>query len=184
MANQHKSAFLTKLPVEIRLHIYKLVFGDKVIAFTFGGGPNIRHCLCPEKGRKFHWICWESSDSNTTWCQCDTHENPEPVARLPLLLTCWQIYFESVDTLLSHSTVPIQIMGGPYLFCILPDIKSALTPRSFNAIRSLEISFLHPYIGSSDAGQVLNDEWFSGWVGVWGVIGEMKGLPMFVYRPG
>ncbi|KAL4913972.1 hypothetical protein BDW62DRAFT_191382 [Aspergillus aurantiobrunneus] len=173
MISQLKSAFLAKLPIEIRYHIYELVFGDKIIAFTPGAGSEIRHCLCPTKGEKFHWFSWQLDDC-TSWCYCITHDRETISSRIPLLLTCRQIYSEAITLLWSHNPIHIQMMGGPLHFRILSDIQAALAPRDFHAIRSLEISLIHPNI--SRWAQVLDEEWFSGWNGVWGVIKAIKGL--------
>jgi hypothetical protein len=59
-------------------------------------------------------------------------------------------------------------------FRILSDLKSVLSPRSFNAIRSLEISFLHACLDRRI--QKLDEEWFYQWTGMWDVIKLAKGL--------
>jgi hypothetical protein len=59
-------------------------------------------------------------------------------------------------------------------FRILSDLKSALSPRSFNAIRSLEISFLHACLDRRI--QTLDEEWFDQWIGMWDVIKLAKRL--------
>ncbi|KAL2822217.1 hypothetical protein BDW59DRAFT_163810 [Aspergillus cavernicola] len=162
MTSQLKSAFLAKLPVEIRYQIYELVFGDKIIAFTPGGGSDIRHCVCPAKGEKFHWFSWKTNNS-TSWCYCTTHEREAISSRLLLLLPCCQIYSESVNILWFHNPIHVQMMGGPLDFRIFSDIQAALAPRNFHAIRSLDVSFIHPNI--SRWAQVVDDEWFTGWNG-------------------
>ncbi|KAJ5364408.1 uncharacterized protein N7496_010121 [Penicillium cataractarum] len=59
-------------------------------------------------------------------------------------------------------------------FRILFDIKSALSSRTFRAIRSVEISFLHACLERRI--QILDDEWFDQWTGLWNVIKRAKGL--------
>jgi hypothetical protein len=59
-------------------------------------------------------------------------------------------------------------------FRILSDFRSALPPRSFHAIRSLEISFLHACLDRRI--QILDEEWFDQWTNLWNVVKCMKGL--------
>lgn len=88
---QNNSAFLVKLPVEIRYQIYELIFGDKLVAFMLTGGPKLRHCICPFKGRKYHFLSYKIEDGS--WCACVTHDkDPTRQKRLPILLTCRQMY--------------------------------------------------------------------------------------------
>lgn len=87
---QDDSAFLVKLPVEIRHRIYELIFEDKVIAFMLSGGPKLRHCVCPSKGQKYHFLGYKIQDGS--WCKCLTHDKDSTSKRLPLLLTCRQMY--------------------------------------------------------------------------------------------
>lgn len=49
-----------------------------------------------------------------------------------------------------------------------------MPPRSFHAIRSLEISFLHGSIWR--AIQTLDEGWFDQWTGMWDVIKLMRGI--------
>lgn len=87
---QNDSSFLVKLPVEIRHRIYELVFEDKVIAFMLSGGPKLRHCVCLFKGEKYHFLGYKIQDGS--WCDCLTHDKDSASKRLPLLLTCRQMY--------------------------------------------------------------------------------------------
>ncbi|KAJ5176375.1 uncharacterized protein N7482_002252 [Penicillium canariense] len=59
-------------------------------------------------------------------------------------------------------------------FRIISDIRSVLASRSFFAIRSLEISFLHACLDQRI--QILDDEWFDQWTALWNVIKGAKGL--------
>lgn len=88
-SEKNDSAFLLKLPVEIRHRIYELIFGDNVIAFILTGGPRLRHCVCPQKNQKYHFLSYKLNDG--TWCECLTHDK-DSEKRLPLLLTCRQMY--------------------------------------------------------------------------------------------
>jgi hypothetical protein len=88
---QNDSAFLVELPVEIRHRIYELLFEDKIIAFMLSGGPKLRHCVCPSKGQKYHFLGYKIQDGS--WCDCLTHDKDSTSQkRLPLLLTCRQMY--------------------------------------------------------------------------------------------
>ncbi|OJJ07446.1 hypothetical protein ASPVEDRAFT_46754 [Aspergillus versicolor CBS 583.65] len=172
MIGQHESALLAKLPLEIRYRIYELVFGDKIIIFTAGSQPKFRHCLCTARGQKWHLIDWLNLPS--PWSRCSAHGKHEPTPRLPLLLTCRQIFSESVPILWSQSPVHVQLHRGPVYPGLLSDLQSTIMPTNFQAIRSLEVSFLHPVLGTSI--QTLDDRWFSWWTETWDVIKGMRGL--------
>jgi hypothetical protein len=88
-------------------------------------------------------------------------------------------YPESMDILWSHSSIiHLQIMDSSDFhssdFRILSDIRSALLPRSFHAIRCLEISLLHAFLDHQI--QILDDEWYDQWTSLWNVIKCLKGL--------
>ncbi|KAL4948940.1 hypothetical protein BDW69DRAFT_175506 [Aspergillus filifer] len=176
MTGHNENAFLFQLPVEIRLYIYKLVFGDddKVIVVKANENLKPRQGTCPAKGEKFHWFV-EVRGIATTWTQCVHHtRNPNKTKGLSLLLTCRQIYFEALEILWSQGPVHLQIESGPLHFLILSNFQSAIPPRQFSAIRQLEVSFLHPSIKIHV--QVLDEEWFSGWSDFWKLVKSMGNL--------
>lgn len=57
---------------------------------------------------------------------------------------------------------------------MLPELQSTIVPANFHAIRSLEISVIHPLVKKEP--QSLDEEWFSWWEDAWDVIKGMRGL--------
>lgn len=199
-----KSAFLEKLPLEIRHQIYELVLGDNIIIIT-PVRRRVWQCFCRARGEKFHWF-------TRAWLEdirahCRTHEVQIPDEgyrreveevrgnRLSVLLTCRQMYVphsspfgpriwclqyvirsysESAKVLWSARPIHMQILGGPLYFRVFPNMQASLAPRHFHAIRTLEISFGHSKL--EHWAEVLDEEWFAGWNSVWDVVKDMKGL--------
>ncbi|RDW76443.1 uncharacterized protein DSM5745_06435 [Aspergillus mulundensis] len=177
MTTQPESAFLAKLPLEIRCQIYELVFGDKIIAILPRDryATKIYHYLCHAKGHAFHWFVWISGDGNESpGVYCRAHEN-NPVSNqlLPLLLTCHQTYSEAVDVLWSTNPIHIQPSNAAGL-AVLSALQATIPARSFHSIRCLEISFLHGAV--TRVPQILDEDWFCKWESMWDVIKTMKGL--------
>ncbi|KAL4802225.1 hypothetical protein BDV18DRAFT_154302 [Aspergillus unguis] len=166
---------LLTLPLELRQGIYKLILGDKIIIFVHDEDAALKlsHCVCPTPGKNCHWLL---ADDKTMWCNSHTNWNDREDAtrrRLPLLLTCRQIYFEAVDILWSHNAVHLALMDNED-FDILANLQAVVSPRIFQTIRMLEISFLHPRM--SRLHQELDEDWFRGWAGFWTLVKSMKGL--------
>ncbi|KAL4788936.1 hypothetical protein BDV19DRAFT_374880 [Aspergillus venezuelensis] len=181
MTGHNESAFLLQLPVEIRLHIYKLVFGgddddDKVIVIKADEDLQPRQDTCSEKGEKLHRFV-ELRDNARTFITCMHHiRNPDEtkLEGFSLLLTCRQIYSEALEILWSQCSVHLQIESGPLQFLLLSNFQSSIPPRQFSAIRQLEVSFLHPSIKRQ--AQVLDEEWFDGWSDFWKLVKCLKKL--------
>ncbi|KAL4984004.1 hypothetical protein BDW68DRAFT_181075 [Aspergillus falconensis] len=133
-------ACLVRLPVNVRCQIYKLVFGAKVIGITPAGskGTKIRHFLCPAKGQKYYSFASTWGDE-ISWVYCPTHDR-EPVTRMVPILTCRQIYSESVNILWSHSVIYLQSANASG-FTVLTALQAAILPRNFRAIRPPEFRF-------------------------------------------
>lgn len=68
----------------------------------------------------------------------------------------------------------MQLHRGPVYPGLLSDLQSTIIPANLHAIRSLEVSVLHPVLGTSI--QTLDDQWFSWWRNTWDVIKTMRGL--------
>ncbi|PGH05026.1 hypothetical protein AJ79_06913 [Helicocarpus griseus UAMH5409] len=179
--SQPSSLLLSRLPLEIRSYIYELLLGGKTIHLIRTDEPKIRHCLCPFRRRKYHLVLFRPEEAS--WCYCimfnkgmPVEEDEEPSRtkqRIPLLLTCRQIYSEAVNTLYANNTINLQMIQSAD-FQLLSDLENTLPPGRFHAIRSLEISFLHS--SQSRKVQKLNDEWFARWTKMCTVIASMEGL--------
>lgn len=187
---------LLTIPLEIRNQIYGLILGGKVILFILTPGSQLRHCLCPAKGQKFHFIRY--TDGDGSWSHCGSHHEPVTYERLPLLLTCRQMYVtcvtqqtvgfsfleifiltawirsysEAASILWADNTVHLQLGIYPR-FRILSHLRATLPSYAFTGIRSLEISCLH---GIQHKEQALNKEWLDHWDGMWNVVKIMEGL--------
>ncbi|OOQ87362.1 hypothetical protein PEBR_17174 [Penicillium brasilianum] len=166
-----KYSSLLTIPLEIRNQIYDLILGGQVILFISTQGTQLRHCLCPAKDQKFHFIQYIDGDSS--WSHCGSHRKaPATYKRLPLLLTCRQIYSEAANILWARNTVHLH--AGTYpRFQILSHLKATLPSYAFNGIRSLEVSCLY---GIHHGEQSLNKDWFDHWDGMWSVVKIMEGL--------
>ncbi|KAL4805614.1 hypothetical protein BDV18DRAFT_141388 [Aspergillus unguis] len=164
---------LLSLPLEIRYEIYKLVFGNKTIGLVGHTDPRLCHGVCRIKGQKFHWFTCGPEDE-PGWFKCVVHKNTQSQPRLPLLLTCRQIYSEAVYILWSDSPVYIPLIDSLLDFGTFSKIEAAVPQKNLQSIRSLEISFLHPAMDRFP--QVLDEKWFEGWASVWSSVKKLKGL--------
>jgi hypothetical protein len=87
-----ESRSLLTIPLEIRNQIYELILSGNVILFMSTPSSPLRHCLCPSKGQKFHFLQYSEGDG-LWWCRCGSHSKESATyKRLSLLLTCQQMY--------------------------------------------------------------------------------------------
>jgi hypothetical protein len=138
---QNNSAFLVKLPLELRHRVYELIFEDKVIAFMLSGGPKLRHCVCPSKGQKYHFLGYDIQDGS--WCKCLMHDKDSTSKRLPLLLTCRQVYVSSCLIIIPHTHRIHTAIPSPWIFCglTIPFISKLWIHRIFEFFRILNLSY-------------------------------------------
>ncbi|KAL4879946.1 hypothetical protein BJY04DRAFT_219751 [Aspergillus karnatakaensis] len=172
MAEPSDTPFLTKLPIELRYQIYELVFlNNKVNVFSGGEKLKLQHYLCPARGERYHSIPWIVGNQEPRGCK---HRNDyTTTSSLSILRTCPQIYTEAVFLLWSQTTVHIQLFDDPLNFITPLLLRSVIGEKSFQAIRSLEVSFLHSAVVRM---QVLDVNWFMRWIAMWKVIKRMAGL--------
>lgn len=139
MIDQHESALLAKLPLEIRYRIYELVFGDKIIIFKADPQSGLQHCLCIARGKKWHLM--NMLNMPAPWCKCDAHGKQERTPRLPLLLTCRQMYVSYLSFIqcrymlikLSEAIPSLCISCGPRIRYKCSYREARLTPGCFLA---------------------------------------------------
>ncbi|EME45174.1 hypothetical protein DOTSEDRAFT_71033 [Dothistroma septosporum NZE10] len=106
-SDQTQSAFLTKLPYDVRLIIYEMVIGGNVLHLEAQN----------QKARILHNVCKHPQDINDVGmhqdCSSLSTVRPSSAPRedyahatglLPLLVTCRRIYSEAINTLYSANT--------------------------------------------------------------------------------
>ncbi len=130
---QEQSAFLSVLPLDVRMIVYEMVLGGML--FHIGTEENI-------KNRMFTHICLRSDQSmeaNHQDCFKPTIKRPSSAPRddypqatgfLPLLVTCRRIYTEAIDVLYSANTFDFWQNRVAFHF-----LKVMLPPQRLGSIR-------------------------------------------------
>lgn len=166
---QAQSSLLTKLPAEVRQMIWKEALGGQVLHIVRKKKNKVRH-----KVRTRPVFIWDFKE-------LDLYGEDRILANwslVSLLLTCRQVYNETIDILYMANTFHIE---HPWTFLFLYEI---VLPHRWESIRKLELTwtFLHCWhVGSSrlyacESGP----EDYNTWEVVCSKIMEMTSLDSFV----
>ncbi|RLL96538.1 hypothetical protein CFD26_103280 [Aspergillus turcosus] len=148
MTSNQTGLFFAKLPLEIRSEIYRYVLGGKTIHFARGRGddPRPRHCVCLIRGRPSHLLVCRQGPAEEMYCHRaslpdgrgwqligEVQEEYPFRSRIPLLLTCRQIYSEAVILLALDNTINIQAQIVEQLQ-VVSEVRTFLPEKMFHAI--------------------------------------------------
>ncbi|RHZ51492.1 hypothetical protein CDV55_100964 [Aspergillus turcosus] len=181
--------FFARLPLEIRSEIYRYVLGGKTIHFARGRGddPRPRHCVCLIRGRPSHLLVCRQGPAEEMYCHRaslpdgrgwqltgEVQEEYPFRSRIPLLLTCRQIYSEAVILLASDNTINIQAQIVEQLQ-VVSEVRTFLPEKMFHAIRILELSFCLSNI-VPQTHDLSDPSWFKHWTDMCMTLRDMQGL--------
>ncbi|KAF2810086.1 uncharacterized protein BDZ99DRAFT_476301 [Mytilinidion resinicola] len=124
-AAQSSSLLLQRLPLELRQEIWRLVLGGSTIYFCHADGSKFSGHVCDGPGH----ACFFGGSVRTS--------GANRAKRLPLLLTCRQIYTEGIDLLYANTTFNID--EGPFFQDTLAELPQLLLPQRLACIRSLNL---------------------------------------------
>ncbi|KAL9008651.1 MAG: hypothetical protein Q9173_006244 [Seirophora scorigena] len=172
--SQAQSAFLTRLPLEVRQEIYTYVIGS-----------NLAHIV--RKGRKLaHVRCKHTQEMDLLrWCRTAAigtcHDNASMLAstsngNIALLRSCSQIYNEAISLLYSSNTFDFDHQDL-FLF-----FSRSILPSRLAAIRRLHLN-LDLRMSDIKRPWIWADAAPDGWSLMWEVIGrDMPGLKHLILR--
>lgn len=157
------SAFLAKLPLELRQQIYSEYYEDAVL--------NISRTVNGLQTR----LTASTDSHNPRYNKTDRRYRHVETGLLDLPLTCRQVYAESIDYLYSCNTFrcahPTDILG----------LQKEFLPQRFEAITSLRFEFAYFWLledHGDGSRQVIKDEWRK----VWEVVASLPHLERVVVR--
>lgn len=168
-SHQSQSAFLTKLPYDVRLMIYEMVIGGNVLHLEAQNQKaRILHNICkhPDEINNvgMHQHC--SNLSTVSPSAAPREDYPHATGLLPLLVTCRRVYSEAIDTLYNANTFQFTQNFAAFTFLkfMLPEQRMA----SFRHFR------LHLRVPRHPA---LNNRALRDWQDLWAFFrDEMTGL--------
>ncbi|GAB7364060.1 hypothetical protein MBLNU230_g4614t1 [Neophaeotheca triangularis] len=168
-SSQPHCAFLTKLPLEIRLIIYEMVLGG--MAFHLQGTESrarILHNVCRVPGRinepQVHGDCHIATTQRPSSAPRDDYETATGL--LPLLVTCRVIYSEAIETLYGSNAFEFTQNWAAFRF-----LKITIPPQRLHCIRHFRLYFRLPHH------PVRNGNSKRDWVELWNFFSqEMTGL--------
>ncbi|KAL4888418.1 hypothetical protein BDV59DRAFT_139128 [Aspergillus ambiguus] len=152
---QSDSLFLTRLPPEIRLLIYRYAFGDQVVHLV-QLKDKIRHVRCHQTTSSLdrHRRCcpitaarWRSNSNSSSNANHHQHQHhlyphthpslPDSLSHTPLTLlrTCRAVYCEAAD--LAYATLPFDV-DDLHTFIAF---SRAIAPRHLRALRHLTVQW-------------------------------------------
>lgn len=182
--DQNCSSLFAKLPIEIRLHIYKLVLATPRIIHIAVWNKKYWHRLCKYHpttvvlGAGYLHGCWAEpripGDENL-------HRNGDILRLrmdqrtddnlLALPLSCSRIYAESIDLLYSENIFNVHRAGT------IANLPRSLRPQRLQHVRQLELDIpISRFLSGASSNVVVHPDDAGQWKAACGVLSKMKGL--------
>ncbi|KAK4897095.1 hypothetical protein LTR27_004988 [Elasticomyces elasticus] len=164
---QTNSAFFSKLPLDIRMIIYEMVLGYKVIHIE----------SATPQSRIYHLVCNRPSAINEPNHQCHAlstqrpssaprEDYKEPSGLLPLLATCRRVYSESIRILYAANTFQFTSNHAAFRF-----LKTMIPSHRAQSIRHFRMIMRLPHHPN------MNSRSKRDWLALWEFFtNEMSGL--------
>lgn len=146
-SDQSSSAFLTKLPLDVRMMIYEMVLGGMIFhldAASPKGRILLQVCKQPSAINDANHLCHELSAIPPSSAPREDYK--DATGLLPLLVTCRQVYSESIETLYSANTFEFTKHSAAFRF-----LKVMIPPQRLHDIRHFRMRMQlphHPTINS------------------------------------
>ena len=142
MHEQPSCAFLSKLPLDVRMIIYDMVLGGMVFHLD-SQNPRSRIllniCKRPEAiDEPNHHQCHELSTKRPSSAPREDYQ--EATGLLPLLVTCQQVYAECIETLYSANTFEFTKNSAAFRF-----LKVMIPPQRLRNIRHFRMRMQLPH---------------------------------------
>ena len=131
---QEQCAFLSMLPLDVRLIIYDMVLGGNYFHVTTNESKSriLSHPCQRPPGAKpdDHQICFSIRSTDRRPSSAPREDYPSATGFLPLLVTCRRIYSEAITTLYSANTFEFWENRVAFRF-----LKQMLPPHRLQSIR-------------------------------------------------
>ncbi|KAF7920983.1 hypothetical protein EAE99_007835 [Botrytis elliptica] len=167
---QSQSLLLSSLPIEIRMLIWEVCIGGNTFHLSlFRFGRRGRHsrfthrlCLCegPELPLKLHNYCYHN---DRRFCCTDK------VKALSLIVTCRQIYSETIGILYSTNVFRTQNFCAQHL-------QKTLLPQRYNCIRVLHLENVTRVTEAFVEDPKHRNETLKEWTDTWKALAGLPGL--------
>lgn len=134
--------FLSKLPYDVRLIIYEMVLGRKVLHLQAQNQKSrILHYVCKHPERidehRIHQDCSEYSIKRPS--SAPREEYPQASGLLPLLVTCRKVYSEAIDVLYSANTFEFNQIFAAFTF-----LRYMVPPQRLPSLRHFRLHLRIP----------------------------------------
>jgi hypothetical protein len=173
--DQVDCGFISKLPYDVRLIIYEMVLGGKVLHLS-AENPKSRivHYVCKQPERiaeqDLHHICSDYSMGRPS--SAPREHYPHASGLLPLLVTCRRIYSEAICTLYSSNTFEFT-----QNFAAFTLLKYTIPPQRLSCFRHFRLHMRIPRHPS------LNSRATRDWQNLWSFFAnDMRGLQRLYLR--
>lgn len=141
---QDQCAFLSKLPLDVRVIVYEMVLGGNMFHVTASDrGERIFHHVCkqpnlPSVDDHQPYSCFESPERRPS--SAPREDYAQATGLLPLLVTCRRIYSEAIETLYNANTFEFTKIRVVFTF-----LKVMLPPHRLRCIRRFRWAMQIPH---------------------------------------
>ena len=146
---QQQCAFLSRLPLDVRMMIYELVLGGMTFHITTNEPAKTRIlsylCKRPHRmGDGTHQVCYASDERRPS--SAPRYDYPQATGLLPLLVTCRRVYSEAIETLYSANI--FDVWANRVAMGLL---KGMIPPQRLRCIRCFRWDMQLPHHPSANA---------------------------------